>query len=93
MENAVYVHFLSCVHFSFLPSCFITEAKLEATHTNWLLSIEQIFSILGFHKRRNGNHTLLSFSVAHITVSWEVVAFFQVMLKLNLNNSNFLSIT
>lgn len=46
----------SWARFSFLPSGFDTEGKVGVTDTNWMLSIEQIFSVLRFHKRRNGNH-------------------------------------
>lgn len=52
------MHLLSWAHFSFLPSCFDTEAKVGVADTNWLLSIEHFF-VLRFHKKRNGNHTLL----------------------------------
>lgn len=30
----MYVHLLSCARFSFLLSCFLTEAKLRVIHTD-----------------------------------------------------------
>lgn len=34
ITDGMYVHLLSCVHFSFLLPCVFSEEKLRVTHTN-----------------------------------------------------------
>lgn len=67
--EGMYVPLLSCVQFSFLLSCFLTEAKLKVTHTNWLLLVRQIFLILKFsYEMKWESHSSLLLCSSHYSL-------------------------